>query len=352
MKTKNTFKKTLSGLALLSALTFGYNSNAQDITPTKVSTETNLQQTSVRDGVQLQRTEIDWDNVTVKYDAKSNLNPSVSKDNLSDVGGIYIDKLFGGPHYSVGGSVTQLGNWDDKSQAIFDGYVNLDYDKWKASFEKGHSIRNTAPMEFDIANVKFNSDDIRAKAEAYFVSNNGSMYNGEEKQSYEYVLLGNKNLSAAYAEANGVSHVLSTVNLNNKFGSFVWAYADRSKRNWAVRSRMALGETQEDTKGEDEENFRLEHDVTGIDEKYFDYGMNETALDGLIMPALYDMHLSPGIIRGKYSFSTTILANFFNASFVSFLLDVMYVSAIFASTQACLSFGIELNFGDEETSTI
>ena len=294
-----TFGKIFSSIAIVKTLMFGYEANAQDVTPLKISTETDFQQTSVRDGIKLQRTVVNAGDVTIKHDAKSNLNKSVSKDDLSDVGGVYIDNVVNSSHFNVGGSVTNLGNnflaSDNKNAVILDGWVNLEYDQWKARFEKGHSL--TTPLEFDIANVAYNSEDFKGKAEIYLISNNGSMYNGKDKQKYAYILLGYKDLSASYAECDGVSHVVSTANINDKVGSFIWAYFDKSKRNWAVRSRMAVGSKAGD-----------------IDRNYFGYGMNEIALDGVITPVLYDMHLSPGIIRGPASLTTTIIANGGNTS--------------------------------------
>ncbi len=295
-----TIKTILSGIALMAALNFGYKANAQDITPVKVSTVTDFQQTRLRDGVRLQRTEIDAGDIMIKYDAKSNLNPNVSKDNLSDVGGIYISNVLQGKDYDVGGGVTELGNWDSKSQAILYGWAEMNFDQYKAKFEKGHSIRTTAPMEFDILTVSnryFSNDKINAIGQAFFVSNNGSMYDGRygkdangnsNKEVHAYLTAGNDNLAASVAEEDGTSHAIALGKYGKDAGAFAWFLTDRSKRNWALRTKLGFG---------------------NIDEKFFSYNTVVATDDVFLQPQLYEGHLSPGCTRGDASLSVTALGS-------------------------------------------
>jgi hypothetical protein len=289
----------LTSIALMSALTFGYKANAQEITPVKISTSTDIQQTSLRNGIRLHRTQLDMGDVTIKYDAKTNLNPSVSKDNLSDVGGIYVSNIIKKDNFNVGAGLTQLGNWDSKSQAVLYGWAELNYDQVKVKLEKGHSIRMTAPMEFDIVTVSNSkySDNINAIGQVFLISNNGSMYNGiagkdasgnNNKEFHGYLTVGNNTLTATIAEEEGTSHVLGMGKYLKDVGALMWLRTDRSKRDWALRGKLGFG---------------------NIDEKFFSYNTMVGTNDLFLQPQLYEGHLSPGTTRGDASLSLTAVGN-------------------------------------------
>jgi Phr family secreted Rap phosphatase inhibitor len=116
MKTMKKLQKVVSGIALMGALAFGYNSNVNaQVAPTKVATETLIIHNKDATGTPLQRVEIGSDAWKLKYDVNFKLNNDVKPVN---VGLFALNKLYSKNNTSIGAEVFQVGNFSANRSII------------------------------------------------------------------------------------------------------------------------------------------------------------------------------------------------------------------------------------------
>jgi len=270
-----TLQKIIAGIALTSALTFGYKANAQEqnvLVPTKVSTETSAINNKDVSGVPFQRVEAGNDAWSFKYDINMKLKPS---DCPVNVGMLSLNKLYSNKNTSIGAEIFQVGKFNEKDIWFVDAFIAkkmgdislmLDYGKGlqKDRQSKDYVIATLKHPKFSLEGCAYPQGSVLEKNVKTLWCGFGS-YKGDNV----YASLGNK-VQTGYASAGLYGF--------KDFGQLLFGMKTRDNGDIWIKSQTALGD---------------------VNQAFFSKEMFEIASEYFAMPAYFPMHFSPISTRGN-----------------------------------------------------
>ena len=261
-----TLQKIVSGIALVGALAFGYQANAQ----IKLSTETQMINNGIGSGIPLHRTVVETKPITVKYDKTTALGNGADP---VDVEAIFLNDLFSNDNTNVGAYMINVGNFNRNDEQFFGAWMSKKYDDITATLEAGKGSRATgSPREFAIGYFRspIFSGDI-----AYFAQ--GSTFGKNEIKKYAWGAYHDKH---AYVGAGrNVKINLGLLGLKgfDDFGSFTYAIRDEKTGDVRIRSQTA---------------------ARNVNKSFFNSGLFNVAANYFTLPAFFTRHFSPLSTKG------------------------------------------------------
>ena len=265
-------RKTLTGLALLGALAFGYKTSDAQI---KIAAETSIENTAGVVGVPLQRTIVDLGKIRIKYDKTT--APKGLKD-PEDVGAIFYNNAYSSANTSVSAYIINVGNLDGKDEIFPGAWITNKIGNTTAIIEAGKSIRKTGPSrEYVLTYLR--GENFSGDA-AYFAQ--GSTFGKNDIYKFVWGAFHNDGIYLSVGRNINKNVASLGTSSSKNFGSYTYAIQDGSNNDLQINSECSVG---------------------NVDNEYYSTGMFNTLSNYNTLPSFFSQRFNPVSSRGDASLS-------------------------------------------------